>query len=164
VDIISFAKKVMAKPVSMIKVTSKCPTIPNNDGGTNDTNECRSFYFYPEKKNSLTISKVEFPVLILDTDSLKLVKSISCFKSYPAKDMIAKTGRFQTDCRYIKQQLKTLFHAEGADNGSYKDEYYETTVTKWLYDSFNIILDITTYFKRGNQDKFSVISIYLLRK
>ncbi len=78
--------------------------------------------------------------------------------------MAAKKGRFETDWRYIKEQFKMLSHSEGADNGSYKDEYYASTVTKWLFDSFNIILDVTTYFKRGKQDKFSVIAVYIVKK
>lgn len=156
-DIISFAKSSMAKPVSAAKGSLKCTSIT-------DSNECRSFNFHPEDKNIRMISSIEFPALILDTDSLKLVNSISWFKSYKGKDSSTNKSRFETDSRDIKVYLKKLLNAEGAEEENYKDEYYTSTVTKWLLDSFNIILDASTYFKRGNQNEFSVIAIYIVKK
>ena len=110
------------------------------------------------------ISNIEFPALILDTDSLKLVNSISWFKSYKGKDSSTSKSRFETDNKTIKEYFKKLFTAEGTDDEGYKDEYYASTITKWLLDSFNIIVDASTYFKRGNQNEFSVIAIYIVKK
>ena len=154
----------MGRPVSMSKGVLKCATASNNNGNTVDTSDCRNFYFYPQDKNIGTISNIEFPALILDTDSLKLVNSISWFKSYRGKDSSTSNSRFETDKNSIKKYLKTLFHAEGAADADYKDEYYKNTVTKWLFGSFNVILDVSTYFKRGNKDEFSVLAIYIVKK
>jgi hypothetical protein len=156
-DIISFAKSSMAKPFSAVKGSVKCTSIT-------ESNECRSFNFQPEDKNIRLIANIEFPALILDTDSLKLVNSISWYKSYKGKDSTTTKSRFITDNTNIKEYLKKLLNAEGAEGEGYKDEYYTSNITKWLFDSFNIILDASTYFKRGNQNEFSVMAIYIVKK
>jgi len=163
-DIVSFTKSTMGKPVSSSKGLLKCATASNNNGNTIDSADCRNFYFYPGDKNIRIISTIEFPALILDTDSLKLVNSISWFKSYREKDSSTSKRRFKMDNNNIKQYFKTLFHAEGTEDTGYKDEYYTNTVTKWLFDSFNVIVDVSTYFKRGKQDEFSVLAIYIVKK
>ncbi len=154
----------MGKPVSMSKGLLKCATTSNNTGNIIDTADCRNFYFYPGDKNIRTISNIEFPALIFDTDSLKLINSISWFKSYRGKDSSTNKSRFETDNNSLKQYFKTLFHAEGTDDAGYNDEYYANASTKWLFDSFNVIVDVSTYFKRGKQDEFSVLAIYIVKK
>jgi hypothetical protein len=142
----------------------KCANASNDNGNITDSNDCRNFYFYPADKNIRVISNIEFPAVILDTDSLKLVSSISFFKSYHGKDSSTSKSHFEKDNSSIKNYFKTLFHTAGTDDGGYKDEYYTNTVTKWMFDSFNVIVDVSTYFKRGNQNEFSVIAIYIVKK
>ncbi len=163
-DIVSFTKASMGKPVSAVKGLVKCANASNNNGNITDSSDCRNFFFYPEDKNIRTISNIEFPAVILDTDSLKLINSISFFKSYRGKDPTTTKTRFETDNNGIMEYFKTLFHAAGTDDGGYKDEYYTNKVTKWMFDSFSIILDVSTYFKRGNQNEFSVLAIYIVKK
>jgi len=156
-DIISFAKSSMAKQVSSLRGSVKCTN-------ATDSSECRSFNFTPEDKSIRIISNIEFPALILDTDSLKLVNSISFFKSYRGKDSLTTRSRFEIDNKEIKNYLKKLFNTEGSEEDGYKDEYYSSSITKWLFDSFSIIVDASTYFKRGNQNEFSVMAIYIVKK
>lgn len=163
-DGISFAKKILGKPIVSLADSLECLEGGNAGKLIPVTAKCITFKYDQPGKQNLGIGKVIFKMVFVSKDSLNIIDHITFMKTYSEK---IETGTykktFRSEYSLVLEYLQELCQSKGKKDRFFENDFTRQENTKWLLDGFILILTKDTIKKRPGVSEFFVTSITMMK-
>jgi hypothetical protein len=164
-DGISFAKKILGKPIVSLTDSLECLEGGNAGKLIPVIAKCTTFRYDQPGKQNLGLGNVVFKMVLVSKDSLNIIDNVSLMKIYSGKGEPGTSYKktFRSEYRSIQEYLQDLFRSNGKKDRFFENDFNIQENTKWLLDGFVIILTKDTIKKRPGVAEFFITSITIMK-